>query len=161
MADPDDLGAIHRLLGRYVIGVDCRDLAMLASCFAPEAEIEFALMTRMTVADYLAMCREALPTFDATHHLLGMPAVRIDGDRAWSRTYLTATHTNNALLPDPHLTTGGWYDDEIERRDGRWLIVRRVGITAWVSGNPAVLGGFPIGAPPRGAGHQAPEWLAG
>lgn len=159
MDDGHDLGAIHRLLGSYVIGVDCRDLALLAECFAPEAEIEFALMTRMTAAEYLALCREMLPGFDATHHALGMPVVRIEGDRAWSRTYVTAQHTRNALLPDPHLTAGGWYDDVIERRDGRWLIVRRVGTTLWVSGNPEVLGGFPIGAPPRGDGHQAPRWL--
>lgn len=155
-----DIAAIHSALATYVIAIDCRDLGLLEECFAADGIVEIAFMGTFTRDEYAAMATKSLAAFDATHHHLSLPALRIDGDRASARTYFTAQHTIAALAPQPHFILGGWYDDQLERRDGRWLIVRKQGTTVWADGNPEVLGGaFPPGAAPRGAGHQAPAWL--
>lgn len=160
MTDAAAIAEIHTALATYVIAIDCRDFTLFDQCFAPDAVLEFAFMGRYSPAEYAAMSAESLAGFDATHHHLSLPALRIEGDTAHARSYFTAQHTKNALAPRPHLIIGGWYDDRLERRDGRWLIVHKQGTTVWSDGNPDVLGGaFPMGAAPRGPRHAAPDWL--
>src|SRR5262249_53553345 len=98
-----------------------------------------------------------------TQHHLGLPAIRVEGDRASSRCYFVAQHVRNALAPRPALLIGGWYDDELARGREGWRIRVRRGTAVWCDGNPEVLGAlpYPIGAPPRGPGHEAPAWLLG
>ena len=158
--DAADIAAIHTALATYVIAIDSRDLALVNQCFAADGVIEIAFMGSFTPAEYAAMATESLAAFDATHHHLSLPALRVEGDRAFARTYFTAQHTKSALAPHPHFILGGWYDDRLERRDGRWLIVHKQGTTVWADGNPEVMGGaFPPGAAPRGPSHEAPGWL--
>ena len=115
----------------------------------------------LDLAGYKDLCRSALPSLDATQHHVGLPALRIEGERAYSRAYFIAQHVRNALAPRPLLLIGGWYDDELARSAGAWRIVRRRGTAVWYDGNPDVLGyAFPMGASPRGPGHAAPGWLA-
>src|SRR5262249_4656617 len=108
------------------------------------------------------LAEEGLGNLDATQHHLGLPLIRIDGDRAHARCYFMAQHVRNALAPNPFLLIGGWYTDDLVRTERGWRIGRRVGTALWYDGNPLVLGyEFPMGAVPRGDGHKAPGWLIG
>ena len=48
----------------------------------------------------------------------GSRCCRIEGDRAWARSYLLAQHAVNALAPNGTLKIGAWYNDELRRVDG-------------------------------------------
>ena len=67
------------------------------------------------------------------------------------------------LAPNSFLLIGGWYTDDLVRTEDGWRIEKRIGTAVWYDGNPDVLGmgNFPMGAQPRGDGHNSPAWLAG
>lgn len=159
----EDVVAIQQVLARYVIAIDSRTPELLRQCFTPDAAIRLAGLPELTVEGYIAVGREALPKLDATLHHLGLPAIRVEGDRAFSRTYFMANHVRNALAPAATgLMIGGWYDDELVRTTDGWRISQRTGTALWAEGNPAVIEGadYPLGATPRGPGHAAPGWMA-
>jgi hypothetical protein len=158
----EDVVAIQQALARYVIAVDSRAPELLRRCFTADAVIRLAGLPELTVDGYIAIAGEALPKLDATLHHLGLPAIMVDGDRASSRVYFMANHVRNALAPAPTgLMIGGWYDDELVRTDAGWRIERRTGTALWAEGNPDVIEGanYPLGATPRGPGHEAPDWM--
>ena len=160
----EDVIAIQQVLARYVIAIDTRTPEMLRDCFTPDATLRLSGMPELTVDGYVAIAGEALPKLDATLHHLGLPAIRVEGDRAHSRCYFMANHVRNALAPAPTgLMIGGWYDDELVRTDAGWRITLRTGIAVWAEGNSKVIEGadYPLGATPRGPGHEAPTWLQG
>jgi hypothetical protein len=91
---------------------------------------------------------KALSAFQQTHHLIGTVEIRIDGERAVSQAYFTATHLVPARSPldflpenrrppsryaDEELIwwVGGRYFDELEHRNGQWGIVHRTQIHDW------------------------------
>lgn len=157
-----DVVAIQQVLARYVIAIDTRTPELLHGCFTQDAVLRLAGLPELTVDSYVALSREALPKLDATLHHLGLPAIEVDGDSAVARTYFMANHVRNALAPAPTgLMIGGWYDDELVRTEDGWRIRQRTGTALWAEGNPAVIEGadYPLGAPPRGAGHKAPGWM--
>ena len=155
-----DLHEIGQVLATYPIAIDTRRPELLDRSFAAEAQLHLDGVGALDLEKYKEMCRTVLPTLDATQHHLGQPAIRIEGDRAFSRCYFVAQHVRNALAPRPALLVGGWYDDELARAAGGWRIQRRRGSAVWYDGNPDVLGyAFPMGASPRGPGHEAPAWL--
>ena len=156
------LHEIEQVLATYSIAIDTRRPDLLERCFAPGAELHLDGVGALDLEQYKERCRTALPALDATQHHLGVPAIRIEGDRASSRCYFVAQHVKNALAPRSALLIGGWYDDELARTAGAWRIARRRGSAVWYDGNPDVLGyAFPMGASARGPGHDAPGWLVG
>lgn len=145
---------------RYVIVIDSRAPDLLADCFTEDAVIDLGGVDAGTVAQYIELCRTALPGLDATQHHLSMPAIDAQGDRAFSRCYFVAQHLRNDLPGGRSLVIGGWYDDEFTRTDAGWRICRRIGTPVWYDGNPAVLGADLLpGATPRGPGHSVPAWM--
>lgn len=158
--DAVSLLSIHNLLSTYVIAVDTRQVELFDRIFTPDARIELANTGTFSPAEYADLCRTNLVTLDGTQHHLGLPAISIEGERAFSRVYFIAQHSRNSLAPAAHLVIGGWYDDELALVDGDWKISKRTGTAVWFDGNPQVLGyDFPMGAAPRGPGHAAPAWL--
>lgn len=156
-----DLKEIERALAIYVVALDSRALSLFDECFTPDASISLAGVGHMTTESYKRLAEEGLGRLDATQHHLGLPLIRLDGDRAEARTYFMAQHVQNALAPNPCLLIGGWYTDVLERSASGWRITRREGTALWYDGNPQVLGyDFPTGAVPRGAAHAAPSWAA-
>ena len=157
-----DVHEISQLLYRYTIAIDTRELSLFDRCFVSDARIEIPGLGVLDRDGYGRVCAENLPAFDATQHLVGNPAIQVDGEAASSRCYFIAQHVRNALAPNPFLIMGGWYDDRLARVNGRWLITARTGTAVWFDGNPAVLGyPMPPGALPRSAGHACPPWLRG
>jgi len=154
------LHEIEQVLATYPIAIDTRRPELLDRCFAAQARLHLDGVGELDLDGYKELCRTALPGLDATQHHLGLPAIRVEGERAFSRCYFVAQHVRNALAPRAALLVGGWYDDELARAAGAWRIARRRGTAVWYDGNPDVLGyAFPMGASPRGPGHAAPAWL--
>ncbi len=155
-----DAHRIGQCLLKYPVALDSRDFDLLQSLFTPDARIDIPAAGVFDAAGYRAASEAGLGRLDATQHFVGQPVLRIEGDRAWARSYLLAQHVLNALAPDGTLKIGAWYEDELRRVDGCWLICARTGNAVWWEGNPAVLGleGVP-NAFARHAGHRSPAWL--
>lgn len=155
----EDYISIQNALSTYVIAVDTKTLTLFDQCFTPDARILIAGHGEFSVDEWRSQCENGLANLDGTQHLLGMPTLRIDGDRAFMRTYFTSQHSNNALRPNPNCTIGGWYDCQLVKRD-HWRIISHTSTAVWQDGNPSVLGyEGQIGALPNGPTHAAPTWL--
>jgi hypothetical protein len=155
-----DAHQIQQCLLQYAVALDSRDFDLLESLFTPDARIDIPAAGVFDARGYRAASEAGLGRLDATHHFCNQPVLRIDGDRAFARTYLVAQHVVNALAPAGTLLIGAWYNDELLRTGDGWRIRARTGNAVWWSGNPAVLGmdGVP-NAFPRHAGHRSPDWL--
>src|SRR5262245_26778979 len=127
-----DRAAIQDVLHRYARGVDRKDLALVASCFTPDAAYEGAL-AHGTVQDALARLEARLAVWEATMHVMSNQLIDLAGDEAHGETYTVAYHRGAS----GELVVGVRYLDDLVRRDGRWLIHRRVVALDWQRETPA------------------------
>ena len=63
-------------------------------------------------------------------HILGHTAIRIEGDRAWTRAQWfemadDGPRDEASGRKTPKMGTYGIYEDELQRVDGRWLFSKR------------------------------------
>ena len=114
--------AVRDVLYRYARGMDRRDLALVASCFAPGAAYEGALASG-TIAAMLAALPAAMARYATTLHFMSEPAVIVDGPLANSETPTVAYH----VLPGSRAlrTVGVRYLDRFELGPTSWWIVAR------------------------------------
>jgi hypothetical protein len=127
---------IAEVVMRYVRAIDRCDEALLRSCYHPGAVHEHGAFKGLA-AEFCVLAMEIVGRVEMTHHQLGPVSVELAGDRAYVETYFTSVHRFGATPPEgglPHedRTMGGRYIDLFERRDGRWLILRRRGINEWL-----------------------------
>lgn len=125
-----DRAAIQDLLVRYAHCVDRRDLEGVAACFTSDAGYRGSL-GEGTIQNALVALRQRMDRYESTMHLLGNQLIEIDGDRAKSETYAIAHHRINNNGDRRNLTVGVRYEDDLVRRDGRWIICRRVVHMEW------------------------------
>jgi 3-phenylpropionate/cinnamic acid dioxygenase small subunit len=119
-----DRAAIEDLLVRYARGVDRRDLALVASCFTPDAAYEGSLGNG-TIDIALGALRERMPRYHSTMHLLTNHLIELHGDRATSETYALVYHRLEGEDEDEDFVVGVRYLDDLSRQPDGWRIVRR------------------------------------
>ena len=83
------------------------------------------------VAEYLPQLFDGVRSFGATQHFMGNQLRRVDGDTAHTETYCVAHHFEDPAGTRESLIIGVRYVDELERRDGGWLITRREVASMW------------------------------
>ena len=126
-------GAVAQVLARYCRAVDRLDAPLLRGCFHPDA-----LHNAGTAEDFCAYALEVVASCVVTHHQIGQPFIRVDGEEAFSEVYYTAYQR----LPDSGQTVfgeaagedvivAGRYIDRFERRDGHWRIAHRRHLSDW------------------------------
>jgi hypothetical protein len=121
-----DRQEIAEVLADYVRGADRIDVELIRSVFHPEATADYGGMFRGTGYGFADFIGSVHPGMDTHHHQLGSIALRLDGDRAATETYVTV----HLRFTRPDGTSGltsshGRYLDQWERRDGRWRIAAR------------------------------------
>ncbi len=124
----EDTLAIQELIARYPLVVDGRNWDGLDTLFTPDARIDFSAFGG-PVADPPAIKRflaDSLAIFERTQHMMGLPHITLDGDRASART----SCNNPMVLPNGDGTTsvwliGLWYDDEFVRTPDGWRFSAR------------------------------------
>lgn len=125
----DDLIAreeIKDVIKRLARGTDRLDEELMASCYHPDGFDDHNSF-RGTGAEFARWVCEVLPHFEATHHVVADPYIRLAGDVAQVDTYCEAHHVGRGS----DLVLGLRYVDRFERRDGTWLIARRVCAFDW------------------------------
>ena len=123
-------------------GTDRLDRELMASCYHPDGTDDHNVF-QGTGTEFAQWVVDTLPHFQTTMHFIGPPRIRNEGDRAEVDTYCVAHHV--APADDTGQATdmilGLRYVDRFEKRDGTWLIAKRVCAFDWtytVPYNPAI-----------------------
>jgi hypothetical protein len=140
MSERDDRAEIIAVLDGYAECLDRRNWAGLDRVFAADLEFDFGEWRSENLEQAVVAMRGYLDGCGPTQHLLGNYRVEIDGDRAESKVYVRAFHIGIGAAAGKIYEMGGEYRDRLERRDGRWLSVGRVGEVFWELGDREVLG---------------------
>ena len=117
---------ITDVIKRLARGTDRLDEELMASCYHPDGFDDHNSF-RGSGTEFARWVCEVLPHFEATHHVVADPSIRLDGDIAQVDTYCTAHHVGT----DTDMILGLRYVDRFEKRDGRWLIAKRVCAFDW------------------------------
>ena len=143
-----DRTEILNCLHRYTRGMDRHDRELARSAYHEDA-IDIHGSMAFGVEDFLdwAFAYHA----DQSHHqhYLMNPTVEVNGDAAHVETYYYFI----GRYPDketPLTMAGGRYVDRLERREGRWAIVKRVCTAEWRTTAPSKL-------PDRGTARVVPS----
>jgi ketosteroid isomerase-like protein len=139
----EERAAIQAVLVDYALGVDRRDWALVASCFAPDARADYGYVARGPASQIIATLQQIMPQFETTLHALSNFSIELQGDHAGAITYCLAHHRMKAIAETPRqlLVVGVRYEDELTRLDGRWRITKRIVHMDWQSQYPVTVPG--------------------
>lgn len=133
---------IRDVLHRYCKGIDRKDWALVRSCFADDHVHKHGDFTGPP-DEFVFFASEVLKKVPATHHSISNVHITLsdDGMKASTEANFVAYHYVDAGNPDfaPVPTEGkatdwivaGRYCDDMEKRDGKWIIVRREAFHDW------------------------------
>jgi hypothetical protein len=133
---------IRDRLHLYCKGIDRKDYALVRSCFADDHYHEHGAF-KGSPDEFVSAIQVLLGKIPATHHSISNVHISFseDGKRATTEASFVAYHLLEAGHEDgfPVPTHGkatdwivaGRYLDEMELRDGTWLIVKRLGVHDW------------------------------
>jgi hypothetical protein len=130
-----DRAEIEDLMARYLFALDYNDLDTFIATFTDDAVFDFARGRIEGKASIL----EAVKSFKARigefykdedgnpavlRHVLAHAAIRVEGDRAWTRSQWFEM-ANDGPGKSLKMGTFGIYEDKLERVEGRWLFSER------------------------------------
>lgn len=146
MQATDDIVAIQQLLAAYVFAIDTKDFDALDAVFVPGATVDYraaggAAGEWPTMKAWL---KGALASFSLTQHLIGLPLVRVEGDRASARTMLFNPMQYAGPRGDQLFFVGCTYADDLVRTADGWRIAKRVETDFWAKDTPVDLIAEPV-----------------
>lgn len=157
-----DRQQITHLLHTYCRALDRLDRPMLESIFHSDSRHAMGGFEGPS-RDFCGFAMEILASLEGTQHTLGNVTIELDGDIARSECYFIAYHriaagvegpgafADHDLSKDEDVIMGGRYVDRLERRDGVWKIVHRIGVMDWCRWEDAAdRRFFDLGAAPYG-----------
>ena len=123
-----DREQIRDLLHEYGRSFDERRLEDYANLFAEDGEWSAGSIVARGPAEVLEMVRKAAEAIPAppgcrNFHVMTNMMIEVDGDRAtaWSRFSFIEPGADGSR----NFSGSGVYDDELVRRNGRWMFLRR------------------------------------
>jgi hypothetical protein len=128
-----DIYAIQQLCRVYALGIDTRDLDLVKSVFASDAEV--AGMQGSAKADeYLPRVYGGAAVFSATQHNMTNQYVDLRGDEATCWSYAICYHIEEEGNGREDLIVAVQYRDECRRTPEGWLIASRRAVPQWTKG---------------------------
>ena len=130
-----DRAEIEDLMARYLLALDYSDLDSFIAMFTDDAEFEFA-RGRTSGKDAILEAVKGFKVRIGEHykdedgnpavlrHVLGHTAIRVEGDRAWTRAQWFEM-ANDGPGKSLKMGTFGIYEDKLRKVDGRWLFSER------------------------------------
>jgi uncharacterized protein (TIGR02246 family) len=133
---------IQQLAHRYAVALDARDLDALVALFVPDVRVGREKTGRAALrADFDRSLRSVGITFlNVGTHAIDL----VDDDRATGIVYTKAEIQDGGPDSERWIHQAIQYHDSYERRDGRWLFVRRRHLLVY----GAEPGESPLGLPP-------------
>jgi ketosteroid isomerase-like protein len=119
---------IEDLLHRYAEAVEQKDWSLLATCFTPDAAVDYSASggAKGSFDEASAFLAQTIPMFSATHFLVANSRVELAGDEATARTHFQTTMVLSNDGGSQYLIVGGYYNDRLRRTDDGWRITERV-----------------------------------
>jgi 3-phenylpropionate/cinnamic acid dioxygenase small subunit len=119
---------IDDLLTRYATALDAKDWDLFATCFTPQAFIDYtgAGGIKGSLPEVREWLAQVMAGFPMTQHLVTNRAVQISGDTATCRSCLfnpMGVKDGDGLAV---FLEGGYYRDKLVRTAAGWRIVERV-----------------------------------
>jgi 3-phenylpropionate/cinnamic acid dioxygenase small subunit len=133
---------IRDILHRYCKGIDRRDWPLVRSCFADD-HVHKHGDYEGPPDEFIGFASQVLEHIPATHHSISNVHIALsdDGNCAATEANFIACHYIEPGHPDfasceTHGKATDWvvagrYCDRLEKRDGRWIIVRREAFHDW------------------------------
>jgi hypothetical protein len=143
--DESDRLAVTETVYRYAIGVDRRDWLLYRSLFADTVTIDFSSFDpdlpprQMNADEWVSGLVPLFTGLAATQHLMTNPIATIDGDAAAITVYVQAHHVFDPTDATSWYTVGGYYENTLERIDGRWLLTGVRLTVTWRAGDPGIM----------------------
>jgi len=142
LTELSDRFEIVQLLIDYATAIDQRDFDALDQVFTPDAYIDYRAMGGVDgrFGEVKVWLAEALMAFPHYQHMIGNPAIKIDGDKATGRTL--CFNPMEVALPDGStqmMFLGLWYLDQFVRTPAGWRIRERVEEKSYAHNVPAGL----------------------
>jgi len=130
-----DRAEIEDLMARYLFALDYNDLDSFIEMFTDDAEFEFArgrVKGKAQILETVKGFKERIATIyvdedgqpAVLRHVLTHTAIRVEGDRAWTRAQWFEM-ANDGPGKKPRMGTFGIYEDKLQKVDGRWLFTER------------------------------------
>ncbi len=130
-----DRAEIEDLMARYLFALDYNDLDSFMEMFAEDAEFEFArgrVKGKAQILETVKGFKERIATIyvdedgqpAVLRHVLTHTAIRVEGDRAWTRAQWFEM-ANDGPGKKPKMGTFGIYEDKLQKIGGRWLFTER------------------------------------
>ncbi|MDR2214418.1 MAG: nuclear transport factor 2 family protein [Nevskiaceae bacterium] len=131
----DDRAEIENLSNRYMVAVDAGDIETVMSTWADEGVLDWVggvevgkEAIRKAMSDFgggrAVDIPEGATSRPRTRHQIINHVIDVDGNTAKTVAYWFAL-TNNTPQKDVQLLYFGHYEDELVKRDGRWLFTKR------------------------------------
>ncbi|MGX1305283.1 hypothetical protein AB7M35_000003 [Amorphus suaedae] len=128
MSETDDIVRIGQLIQAWGIYRDQGRWERLASTFAPDGRISVTWFDG-SHADFIERCKAAYkPLSPRSKHLIGLPLVRLNGDRAVAETNIQILGRADIAGVRVDNTSHARFLDRIRRGGAGWQIVSRVAI---------------------------------
>ena len=123
-----DRAEIADLITSYTRALDQRQWDRFDSIFTPDAHIDYTVFggPAGTLEETKAYLAATMPMFEVTMHMLGLPAIELDGDRA---TSVTPCHNPMRIGSGKEaqlMVCALWYHHELRRTPEGWRIARLV-----------------------------------
>jgi len=130
-----DRAEIEDLMARYLFALDYNDLDTFIATFTDDAVFDFARgriegkdAILAAVKGFKARIGELYQDEDGNpavlRHVLAHAAIRVEGDRAWTRAQWFEM-ANDGPGKSLKMGTFGIYEDQLRKVDGRWLFSER------------------------------------
>jgi SnoaL-like protein len=119
---------LQQLLISYSEAIDRREFDELDGVFTADAYIDYRATGGIDghYPQVKAWLAETLPKFfERNVHMLGLPAIKLDGDTATARTYCFNPMVLKGEKPKI-MQVGVYYEDEFVRTGSGWRMSRRV-----------------------------------
>jgi len=126
-----DKQAVHEVMLRYLRGVDRLDPDLIQSAYHPDAEDDHGGKFFSGAGIGEAIVPLVAELFASTVHLLGNHLVDLQGDVAYSESYVLGYYTAVDEQGDYILVRALRYVDELVKTAGEWKIKRRRLIREW------------------------------
>lgn len=131
-----DKQQIHDVMMRYCRSVDRMDVALLRTCYWPDAHDDHGPF-KGSAAQFLEIVGGLSDAYAWSQHLICNEYVEVDGDVAHGECYFLMPAGIGSDDARQVWTLGGRYVDRFERRDGEWRIADRVVVQDWETTVPA------------------------
>ena len=127
---PEDIAhdkeAIAELIVRYNWAIDHDDFHGWADCFAPEGVFDGMIgqfAAHGELDRFTAEVKKLTTTTPNLRHYVTNIQTEVDGNEARSRCFLLMTSTTKEA--GTKIVIAGEYEDQLVKRDGRWLFLKR------------------------------------